>query len=69
MKIDDIEAKIKLDAEEAIEATNELVSLMDDISPQVVIRGAKNCTFNIYPTTTKIYYGQDGEPSEEANDD
>lgn len=63
MKIDDIEAKIKLDAEEALESTNELVSLMDDISPQVVIRGAKNCTFNIYPTTTKIYYGEENEPS------
>ena len=63
MKIDDIEAKIKLDAEEALETTNELVSLMDDISPQVVIRGAKNCTFNIYPTTTKIYYGEVDEPS------
>lgn len=63
MKIDDIEAKIKLDAEEALESTNELVSLMDDISPQVVIRGAKNCTFNIYPTTAKIYYGEENEPS------
>ena len=63
MKIDDIEAKIKLDAEEALETTNELVSLMDDISPQVVIRGAKNCTINIYPTTTKIYYGEENEPS------
>lgn len=63
MKIDDIEAKIKLDAEEALESTNELVSLMDDISPQVVIRGAKNCTFNIYPTTTKIYCGEENEPS------
>ena len=55
MKIDDIEAKIKLDAEEALETTNELVSLMDDISPQVVIRGAKNCTINIYPGQTMIY--------------
>lgn len=63
MKIEDIEAKIKLDAEEALETTNELVSLMDDISPQVVIRGAKNCTFNIYPSTTKIYYGEENEPS------
>lgn len=64
MKNNDIEAKIKLDAEEAIEATNELVSLMDDISPQVVIRGARNCTFNIYPSTTKIYYGnEENEPS------
>lgn len=64
MKIDDVEAKIKLDAEEAIEATNELVSLMDDISPQVVIRGARNCTFNIYPSTTKIYYGnEEHDPS------
>ena len=63
MKIDDIEAKIKLDAEEALETTNELVSLMDDISPQVVIRGAKNCTFNIYPTTTKIYHGEVNEPT------
>ena len=37
---------------------------MDDISPQVVIRGAKSCTFNIYPSVTKIY-----ENHEKAVDD
>ena len=50
-----IETKLELDAEEALEKTKELVELMDEISPQVVIRGAKNCTFNIYPSSTKIY--------------
>lgn len=50
-----IETKLELDAEEALEKTKELVDLMDEISPQVVIRGAKNCTFNIYPSSTKIY--------------
>ena len=64
VEIHDIEAKLRLDAEEALDTTNELVSLMDDISPQVVIRGAKGCTFNIYPTTTKIYYGKDDEPTD-----
>lgn len=57
-KISEIEAEIKLDADDAIEKTNELVSLMDEISPQVVIRGAKNCTFNIYPSATRFYYGE-----------
>lgn len=50
-----IETKLELDAEEALEKTKELVDLMDEISPQVVIRGAKNCTFNIYPSSAKIY--------------
>lgn len=68
MKIDDIEAKIEIDADEALEKTNELVSLMDDISPQVVIRGARGCTFNIYPSSTKIYYAKDDEDTEEGEE-
>lgn len=49
-KLETIEAELKLDAEEALDTTKELVDLMDELSPMVVIRGAKNCTFNIYPS-------------------
>ena len=55
MKLDTLEMEVKVDLEEALEDTRELVDLMDEISPQVVIRGAKNCTFNIYPSSTRIY--------------
>lgn len=48
-----INSKLELDAEEALETTKELVDLMDEISPQIVIRGARNCTFNISLKTTK----------------
>ena len=61
MKKQTIDAKLNLDAEQALEDVKELVDLMDEISPQVVIRGARDCTFNIYPSVTKIYGALDDE--------
>lgn len=56
MKIDNtIDAELKLDAEKALEDTRELVDLMGEMTPQVVIRGARGCTFNIYQSSTRIY--------------
>lgn len=64
-KIDAIGIDLEVNADEAIEKTNELVSLMDEITPQVVIRGARDCVFNIYPGSTRIHYGKDTETAEE----
>lgn len=47
--------KLKIDAEEALETTQELSDLISDMTPQVVIRGASQCTFNIYPSSYKVY--------------
>lgn len=55
MKMEPIEAELKINADQALEDTRELVDLMDEISPQVVIRGARDCTINIYPSSTRIY--------------
>lgn len=64
-KVDTIGIDVEVNADEAIEKTNELVSLMDGITPQVVIRGARDCTFNIYPSSTRIYYGEEMKTEEE----
>lgn len=64
-KLEEMEIEIKANMDDALEKTNELVSLMDDISPQVVIRGAKGCTFNIYPSVTKIYESEKSAAEEE----
>lgn len=66
-KLEELEIEVKADLDDALEKTNELVSLMDDISPQVVIRGAKSCTFNIYPSVTKIYESRETADDEEKN--
>lgn len=70
-KFDTIGIDVEVNADEAIEKTNELVSLMDEITPQVVIRGARDCTFNIYPSSTRIYYGKDtdDDDAEDAEDE
>lgn len=54
-KTETFEAELKLDAEKALEDTKELADLMGEMTPQVVIRGARECTFNIYPSSTRIY--------------
>lgn len=50
-----LETELKIDAEEALETTKELSDLISDMTPQVVIRGARGCTFNIYPSSYKVY--------------
>ena len=64
-RAEELEIEVKADMDDVLEKTNELVSLMDDISPQVVIRGAKDCTFNIYPSVTKIYESRETADDEE----
>lgn len=53
--VKEIGVKLKMDAEEALETTKELSDLISDMTPQVVIRGARQCTFNIYPSSYKVY--------------
>lgn len=60
-----LEMQVKLDAEEALETTKELSDLISDMTPQVVIRGAHQCTFNIYPSSYKVYERE----SESCNQD
>ena len=55
MNIDkDIEIGIAVDTEElddALEKSEELAELANNMSPQVTIRNCRGCTFNIYTET------------------
>ena len=51
------EIKVEVDTEGVDEAVEKVQSLSDAISAfpaNVMIRGARNCTFNIYPSQTMI---------------
>lgn len=44
--------------EEAQEQVEALAEAYDGFPAQVTIKGCKNCTFNIYPSQTKINSGE-----------
>lgn len=49
--------------EELSDTVDRVSSALSDVTPQVVIRGARNCTFNIYPSNTKVYDINAGRPA------
>ena len=66
MKLDEVKVEVNTDGVE--EATEKIQGLSDAISAfpaQVVIRGARNCTFKIYPSQTMIYDREEKEETDE----
>lgn len=66
-----MDRKVTLECEtvgfdEATEKVEALVDAYDGFPPQVQIKGCRNCTFNIYPSQTKLYeYNATSEPKTE----
>lgn len=55
------EIKVEVDTEGVDEAVEKTQSLSDAISAfpaNVIIRGARNCTFNIYPSQTMVCHDE-----------
>ena len=69
--------KIGVETEGVDEATDkieELAEAIDGFPPQVVIKGAKNCAFNIYPSqvmtkTTQVTKDSEDQESEDQDID
>lgn len=57
-----VTAEIEVDTGNLDEATEKVQNLADAINEfpaQVIIRGARDCTFNIYPSQTRIFAQDD----------
>lgn len=51
MKVEPIEVEVKTKGfEEATEKIEALADAYDGLPPQIMIKGARDCVFNIYPT-------------------
>ena len=62
----DVESKFKINVEtegmeEATEQVEKLADAYDGFPAQVTIKNCRDCTFNIYPSQTRIVGGEGNE--------
>lgn len=72
MRTDKLELEVEAKGLDAIkEEVDDLSDAINSFTSQVVIRGARDCVFNIYPNQTLFHYGkvEGGEDLKEDEDD
>jgi hypothetical protein len=72
MKTDKLELEVEAKGlDEIKEKVDDISDAVNSFTSQVVIRGARDCVFNIYPNQTLLHYGEveDGENLKEDEDD